>query len=76
VRKYVEAHTLLMTYKFPSRQQVAILEESIETCRLLYNHSLEERLKDKILWTKKEISTKTVTLTRCDMESWESIPEL
>jgi putative transposase len=39
-----------MTYKFriyPNDQQIAILEEIIETCRLLYNQSLEERLKDK-----------------------------
>ncbi|MGC2569867.1 MAG: transposase [Candidatus Nitrosopolaris sp.] len=39
-----------MTYKFriyPSKQQIATLEQTIETCRLLYNQSLEERLKDK-----------------------------
>ncbi len=40
----------MMTYKFriyPNDQQIAILEEIIETCRLLYNQSLEERLKDE-----------------------------
>ncbi len=40
----------MMTYKFriyPSKQQIATLEQTIETCRLLYNQSLEERLKDK-----------------------------
>jgi putative transposase len=39
-----------MTYKFriyPSKQHIATLEQTIETCRLLYNQSLEERLKDK-----------------------------
>ena len=39
-----------MTYKFriyPNEQQIATLEQTIETCRLLYNQSLEERLKDK-----------------------------
>ncbi|MGA9149716.1 MAG: helix-turn-helix domain-containing protein [Candidatus Nitrosopolaris sp.] len=39
-----------MTYKFriyPNDQQIAILEEIVETCRLLYNQSLEQRLKDK-----------------------------
>ena len=51
-----------MTYKFriyPNEQQIAILEEIIETCRLLYNQSLEERLKDKGLWTKKKANTNT-----------------
>jgi putative transposase len=40
----------MMTYKFrlyPSKQQVQTLTDSIEVCRLLYNQSLEERLKDK-----------------------------
>ena len=40
----------MITYKFriyPSKQQIATLEQSIETCRILYNQSLEERLKDK-----------------------------
>ena len=39
-----------MTYKFhiyPNEQQIATLEQTIETCRLLYNQSLEERLKNK-----------------------------
>lgn len=40
----------MMTYKFrlyPSKQQDQTLTDSIEVCRLLYNQSLEERLKDK-----------------------------
>jgi putative transposase len=32
---------------YPNRQQVQILEQTIETCRLLYNESLEERSADK-----------------------------
>jgi putative transposase len=42
----------MKSYKFriyPNRQQVQILSQTIETCRSLYNQSLEERLKDKIL---------------------------
>ena len=41
-----------MTYKFriyPNKQQLASLEKTVETCRLLYNQSLEERFKDKSL---------------------------
>lgn len=40
----------MKTYKFrmyPNKQQMRILEESIEICRLLYNESLEERRKDE-----------------------------
>ena len=42
----------MKSYKFriyPNRQQVQILSQTIETCRSLYNQSLEERLKDKSL---------------------------
>jgi putative transposase len=40
----------MKSYKFriyPNKQQVQILSQTIETCRSLYNQSLEERLKDK-----------------------------
>jgi putative transposase len=40
----------MMSFKFrlyPSKQQTQTLNDSIEVCRLLYNQSLEERLKDK-----------------------------
>jgi len=41
---------IIKSYKFriyPNREQEQILNQTIETCRLLYNESLEERRKDK-----------------------------
>ena len=43
---------IIKSYKFriyPNREQEQILNQTIETCRLLYNESLEERRKDKWL---------------------------
>ena len=40
----------MKSYKFriyPNGQQIETLNQTIETCRLLYNESLEERRKDK-----------------------------
>jgi putative transposase len=43
---------IIKSYKFriyPNREQEQILNQTIETCRMLYNKSLEERRKDKWL---------------------------
>ena len=40
----------MKSYKFriyPNREQIQTLTQTIETCRLLYNDSLEQRRKDK-----------------------------
>jgi len=41
---------MIKSYKFriyPNREQIQTLTQTIETCRLLYNDSLEQRRKDK-----------------------------
>ena len=48
--KYLSSLVLVKSYKFriyPNREQIQTLTQTIETCRLLYNDSLEQRRKDK-----------------------------
>ena len=55
---------MIKSYKFriyPNKEQIQTLTQTIETCRLLYNESLEERRKDKGLSyydQKKTVNTK------------------
>src|SRR5437016_3651746 len=48
--KYLSSLVLVKSYKFriyPNREQTQTLTQTIETCRMLYNDSLEQRRKDR-----------------------------
>jgi putative transposase len=66
----------MKTYKFriyPNRNQEQVLEQTIETCRLLYNESLQERRENKLKRLSYYEQKKLVTQKRNTIESLKHI---